>query len=227
MRSEGESADDEFKKTLSALRAVVTGHDALEVLARVAFAMFMRIAGLARDPTRKGVEVWHVEILQALAASAPRRTNDGRTDYAGPAQASIDLLEDNGQAYRKTWLRKLTADPVADDRLELISLLRDWTMAIRGSRHVHQTEEFSRALTAAVDITFRQEHHCSPDDFVTVLLEAIATLERRMRSHLQWMKSWMRKRSGIAMIKAFTQPLDPDVAAFIEADLLPTALKGA
>ena len=49
MKAEGESAHDEFEKTLSSLRGLVTGHDALEVLARVAFTMFMRIAGLARD----------------------------------------------------------------------------------------------------------------------------------------------------------------------------------
>ena len=222
MKAEGEVAQNEFERTLSALRELVTGHDALEVLARVAFSMFMRIAGLSRDPMRKGVEVWHVEILQALAASAPRRTDDDeRIDYAGPAHESIDLLEDNGQAYRKTWLRKLTADPAFNDQLELISLLRDWTMAIRGSRHSHQTEEFSRALAAAVDSAFRREHHCSPDDFVTMMLGAIATLDRRMRSHLEWVKSWIRKRSGIAMIKAFTQPIAADVAARIEADLLP------
>lgn len=222
MKAEGEVAQDKFERTRSALRELVTGHDALEVLARVAFSMFMRIASLQRDPTLKGVEVWHVEILQALALSAPRRTDsDERIDYAGLAQASIDLLEDNGQAYRKTWLRKVTADPASNDQLELISLLRDWTMAIRGSRHGHQTEELSRALATAVDPAFRREHDCNPDEFVTTMLGAIATLDGRMRSHLEWVKSWIRKRSGIAMIEAFTQPIAADVAARIEADLLP------
>ena len=81
-----------------------------------------------------------------------------------------------------------------------LSLLRDWTMAIRGSRHTYQTEEFARALAAAVDVTFRQEHRCSPDDFVTMMLGVIATLEERMQAHLEWLRRWMRKRSGIARI---------------------------
>ena len=54
-----------------------------------------------------------------------------------------------------------------------------------------------------------------------MMLGAIAALDRRMRLHLEWVKSWIRKRSGIAMIKAFTQPIAADVAARIEADLLP------
>lgn len=219
----GEAAQVTFDETLSALRDTITGQDALEVLARVAFTMFFRIAGLQRDPNRKGIEVWHVEILQALALSAPRRENgdDPEPDAAGAAQTSIDLLEENGQAYRRTWLRKLTVDAEQNDRQELISLLRDWTMAIRGSRHVHQTEEYARALAAACGGAFRQEHGCNSDALVIMLLGSIATIESRLRTHVDWVRSWMRKKSGIGMIKAFIQPLSAEVAARIEADLLP------
>lgn len=148
----GDTAQRTYETTLSQLRVLITEHDAVEVLARVAFAMFFRIAGLQKEPGKKGIEVWHVEILQALALSA-ERVDDGKgagIDVARFTQDSIDLTEENGQAYRHTWLRKLTADLEQNDRLELLSLLRDWTMAIRGARHVHQTEEYASALAAAV-----------------------------------------------------------------------------
>jgi hypothetical protein len=102
-----------------------------------------------------------------LALSA-ERIDDGEgagIDVAGFTQDSVDLLEKNGHAYRHTWLRKLTADQERNDRLELSSLLRDWTMAIRGARHVHQTEEYDRALAAARSFAARsidRSDHAAP-----------------------------------------------------------------
>lgn len=219
----GDTAQRTYETTLSQLRVLITEHDAVEVLARVAFAMFFRIAGLQKEPGKKGIEVWHVEILQALALSA-ERVDDGKgagIDVARFTQDSIDLLEENGQAYRHTWLRKLTADLEQNDRLELLSLLRDWTMAIRGARHVHQTEEYASALAAAVRETFRRQHGCDPDDLITVMLGAIETINRRLESHMAWLRSWMRKKSGIAMIRAFVEPLSAEVAAKVEAEMMP------
>lgn len=219
----GDTAQKTYETTLARLRGLITEHDALEVLARVAFAMFFRIAGLQKEPDKKGIEVWHVEILQALALSA-ERADDGEgadVDVAGFTQDSIDLLEENGQAYRHTWLRKLTTDLEHNDRLELLSLLRDWTMAIRGARHVHQTEEYARALAAAVQETFRRQYGCNPDDLITVMLGVIETIKRRLESHVAWLRSWMRKKSGIAMIQAFVEPLSTEVAAKIEAEVMP------
>lgn len=219
----GDTAQTAYETTLFRLRDLITEHDAIEVLARVAFAMFFRIAGLQKEPDKKGIEVWHVEILQALALSA-ERVDDGEgagIDVAGFTQDSIDLLEKNGQAYRRTWLRKLTADLEQNDRLELLSLLRDWTMAIRGARHAHQTEEYARALAAAVRETFRRQHGCDPDDLITVMLGAIGTINRRLEAHLVWLRGWMRKRSGISMIRAFVEPLSAEVAAKVEAEVMP------
>jgi hypothetical protein len=219
----GDTAQATYETTLSRLRGLITQHDAIEVLARVAFAMFFRIAGLQKEPDKKGIEVWHVEILQALALSA-ERVDDGEgagIDIAGFTQDSIDLLEENGQAYRHTWLRKLTADLGHNDRLELLSLLRDWTMAIRGPRHVHQTEEYARALAAAVREPFRRQHGCDPDDLITVMLGVIKTIDQRLQSHMVWLRSWMRKKTGIAMIQAFVEPFSAEVAAKVQAEVMP------
>src|SRR5437660_11370537 len=75
----GDTAQRTYETTLSQLRVLITEHDAVEVLARVAFAMFFRIAGLQKEPGKNGTEVLHVEILQALALSCER----GDDGYGG------------------------------------------------------------------------------------------------------------------------------------------------
>lgn len=151
----GVGARAEFDETLVALRTGLTDLDPLEVLARAALSLTFRIATMQFEPDKKGVEVFHIEILQALALSGERRI-DADSDFPATTQASIDLIDRNGQAYRGLWLRKLGIDPALNQREELIALLQSWTMAIRGPRHVHQTQEFLRAICAGVDGAFRQ-----------------------------------------------------------------------
>lgn len=219
-KAAGVGARAEFDETLAALRTGLTALDPLEVLARTALSLTFRIAAMQLKPDKKGVEVFHVEMLQALALSGERRI-DADGDFPATTQASIDLIDRNGQAYRGLWLRKLGTDPALNQREELIALLQSWTMAIRGPRHAHQTQEFLGAMCAGVDGAFRQEFGCSPSAVVAVLSGLIDILGSRVQQHMNWLKGWMRKKSGLAMIDGYVHGLpDPD-AEKIRADLLP------
>lgn len=217
----GAAARTEFDETLRLLRAAITGVDAIEVLARAAVSLILRLAHLEQNPTEKGVEVFHVEILQALALSAPRVADNDHDNYSQIAVSCVDLIERNGQAYRHLWLRKITADAARNHREELIALLQSWTMAIRGPRHPHQTQELLSGLAKGVDQVFRQTFKCSPVHVVAVLNGMIETLERRMQDFRTWMMTWGRKSSGIAMIQSFVATASEESAAFIREQALP------
>jgi hypothetical protein len=219
-KAAGAGARAEFDETLIALRTGLTDLDPLEVLARAALSLTFRIATMQFEPNKKGVEVFHVEILQALALSGERRI-DADSDFPAATQASIDLIDRNGQAYRGLWLRKLGTDSALNQREELIALLQSWTMAIRGPRHAHQTQEFLRAMCAGVDGAFRQEFGCRPSAVVAVLSGLIDMLGSRIKQHMEWLKGWMRKKSGLAMIDGYVHGLADREAEKIRADLLP------
>ncbi|MES3093868.1 hypothetical protein O6027_19900 [Sphingomonas aerolata] len=216
----GVIARAEFDETLNALRTGLTGLDPLEVLARAALSLTMRIATMESKPDQKGLEIFHVEILQALALSGERRIA-AIGDFPATTQASIELIDRNGQAYRGLWLRKIGTDPVLNQREELIALLQSWTMAIRGPRHAHQTQEFLRAMCAGVDDAFRQEFGCRPSAIVAVLNGLIDMLGSRIRQHMDWLKGWMPKKSGVAMIEGYVRGLSDAEAEDIQANLLP------
>lgn len=220
-RARGDAARVEFDTTLAELRSQLAALDPIEVLARVAFSMFLRIAGLAADPSRKGVEVFHVELLQALVLTAPRCPPRVDDDYSSVTQSSIELIERNGQAYRRRWLGKLGTDAAHNQREELIGLLQTWTMAIRGPRHAYQTAAFLEAMAVALGQTFHQRFACRPRDVITMLDGVIKAIEIRTQEHLEWLRSWIRKSSGIAMIDAFVRDLTPEEAASIRREALP------
>jgi hypothetical protein len=69
-KAAGVGARAEFDDTLLALRAGLTNLDPLEVLARTALSLTFRIATMQFESDKKGVEVFHVEVLQALACRA-------------------------------------------------------------------------------------------------------------------------------------------------------------
>jgi hypothetical protein len=95
-KAAGVGARAEFDETLVALQTGLTDLDPLEVLARTALSLTFRVATMQFEPDKKGVEVYHVEILQALALSSERRI-DADGDFPATTQASIDLIDRNGQ----------------------------------------------------------------------------------------------------------------------------------
>lgn len=220
-QKKGEWARGEVDSTLASLHELLGSRDAVEILARMSLELIARIAQMNKEPMKEGLEVFHVELLQALALSAPRRQALPDDDYAGLAAKLAKLVERNGQAYRHRWLLKLGADAKANRRHELIAALQDWTLAIRGPRHIRQTRAYLAGLSTLIAPTFRPVFSCEPQAFADALSGIIDLIDRKFQDHHAWMGSWMRKKSGIAMIDAFAARLPPDDAGSLRAQALP------
>ena len=189
----------EFDRTLQALLAAVTSADQVEMLARVGFSLALGDSGKERDPRHGGVEVFHVEILQALALSQPRRLALPGDDYPEITQSSIDLIKSNAKAYRSLSKIKVTDEIAANQRQELIALVQSWTLAVRGSRHAHQTRDYIAATAAAIDTSFGHHLGCKASSVVEMPENIVRRLERRLIEHIDGLRAWMRKKSGIAI----------------------------
>ena len=218
--SRADAAQREFKETRELLQARVTGSDGLELLARSAFAMFFHIAKPESRRSATGPEVFHLELLQALVLSAHGH-GDGEIDETLDATGALDLIRRNAEAYRRLWLRKIGPDPETNRREELIGILQGWTLAVRGPRHPHQTREYVEALTSFIAPTFRQAYGCDADDVVKLLYSLHSLLERRVGEHIEWVRSWIRKSSGIAMIESFLASAAPEDVPWIRDETLP------
>ncbi len=219
-RAQAAAAQAEFEETREAIRDRLNEWDGLELLSRAAFAMFFHLAKPESRRAATGPEVFHLELLQALvlgAAQAPQ----GGADSPLEAATLLDLVRRNAEAYRRLWLRKVSSDQERNSREELISILQGWTLAVRGPRHPHQTKEYLEALASAVEPTFRQSYRCSAQEVVQLLFSVRTLLERRVDEHMQWVRTWFRKSSGIAMIEAFVATASTDDARWIREETLP------
>jgi hypothetical protein len=213
--AEGNAGRAEFDGTLQALLAAINGVDQVEVLGRVALALLLRSSTLGRNPHGKGIEIFHVEILQALALSQARNTIVQDNNYAKVTQTCIDLMARNGQAYQKISKLKIVSNVSENERQELIALVQNWTLTVRGPRHAYQTQEYCRAMAVAIDGPFLDHFLCSASDVLDMLEIIRQLLHERVQAHIDGIRSWLLKKSGHAMVEAFVRSLPIDQASRI------------
>lgn len=206
----GAAARLDFERTLAALRDQVTQEDPVEALSRAAFSLTLgqsRPRPAAKPPS---LEVFHLEILQALSLSAKRTRKGSVEDASAHAQRNFDLINANGRAYKGMAEAKLVADSAANERQALLDLVRLWTFAVRGARHAHQTEEYAAAFASRMERYFRPVYGCSAAAVLAMLKNIVGLIERRLQAHVAGLHSWMMKSTATAMVSAYAAAY-PDV----------------
>lgn len=221
--SEGAVARKAFDSSLEQLRALMARDDPVEVLARVAFSLVLRLSAGETQKKPSSLEIFHLEILQALALASPAAAARPDTDYPKITQAALDLIRENGQAYLNLGRSNVTADLIANRQVEALNLVRNWTLAVRGKRHPHQTRELTREIATEVDPTFQQVYGCRATSLYDAILGLADQLEQRIRGHVNSARGWAQSKSPTRMLERFVEGLEPEAAAKVRADLAPFA----
>lgn len=214
----GSIATDHFRSTLAALIKETTAVDALEFLARAAFSVIIHGLTPSKRGQKPGLELFHLELIQALALSRQRAASDHKTDYPLVTERIIDLIGRNAQAYKDQVKSKVSPDTAENRRQEMLNLIQRWTLAVRGSRQGFQTRQYASELAMSVNGSFRYHYGCDATEVVAALSAIIDICESRVRAHLDDMRAWMtRKSSGKAMLESFIRNLEPNEQAEISS----------
>lgn len=214
----GSIATDHFRRTLAALIEETTAVDALEFLARAAFSVIIHGLTPSKRGQKPGLELFHLELIQALALSRQRAASDPKTDYPLVTERIIDLIGQNAQAYQDQVKCKVSPDTAENRRQEMLNLIQRWTLAVRGARQGFQTQQYASELAMSVNGSFRYHYGCDATEVVAALSAIIDICESRVRAHLDDMRAWMtRKSSGKGMLEAFIRNLEPNEQAEISS----------
>lgn len=212
-RAEGASAQSSFKTTLADLESLVRESDGVEVMARLAFSL---LYSLGRDPQRQKrqtVQVFHLELLQALYLSKPRTATDADADHAAMAGRAMTLIADHATAFLDRSSGRIADDPTEDARLALVDQVQRWSLAVRGARHIHQTLGFLKDVAPSLDVAFRRKFGCSLDEVVKLIEGFFDLLSQRFNADRDWRRKWMWERGSRAYkVDAFCARL-PEYAA--------------
>lgn len=213
----GRAAAERFQRTLASLVAESTSVDGLEILARAGFSVIMSTFSEKKHSRKPGLELFHLELIQALALSRARAAGDPSVDYPGVTQRIIDLIGENAQAYQEQAKSKVTADRAVNRQQEMLNLIQRWKLAVRGARQGFQTREYASDLASSVNLSFRHHYGCDATAVVAALSAVADICQKRLEVHLENMRTWMTKKSGSAMLEAFIQDLEPRTQADITA----------
>ncbi|MGR9159693.1 hypothetical protein [Rhizobium leguminosarum] len=207
----GSIATDLFRQTLAKLVEETTAVDALEFLARAAFSVIIHGLNPSKPGHKSRLELFHLELIQALALSRHRAASDPKTDYPLVTERIIDLIGQNAQAYQDQAKSKVSSDAAENRRQEMLNLIQRWTLAVRGPRQGFQTRQYASELAMSVNGSFRHHYGCDATEVVAALSAIIDICESRVQAHLEDMRAWMtRKNSGKAMLEAFIRNLEPN-----------------
>lgn len=207
----GSVAADLFRQTLAKLVEQTTSVDALEFLVRAAFSVIIHGLNPSKPGHKSRLELFHLELIQALALSRHRVTADPETDYPLVTERIIDLIGQNARAYQDQTKSKVSPDAAENRRQEMLNLIQRWTLAVRGPRQGFQTRQYASELAMSVNGSFRHHYGCDATEVVAALAAIIDICESRVQGHLEEMRAWMtRKNSGKAMLEAFIRNLEPN-----------------
>ncbi len=213
----GNIAADHFRRTLAALVEEATAVDPLEFLARIAFSVIMRGSTPSKPGEKSRIELFHLELIQALALSRPREVSDPKTDYPLVTERIIDLIGENAQAYQDQARSKVSSDVAENSRQEMLNLIQRWTLAVRGARQGFQSREYASDLAISINASFRHNYGCDATEAVAVLSAIIDICQNRVQAHIDGMRGWMTKTSTKTMLEAFLRNLEPAEQAEISA----------
>ncbi|MEZ2410408.1 hypothetical protein AB6806_26775 [Bosea sp. RCC_152_1] len=218
----GSAAAALFEETLNSLIKETTSVDALEILARAGFSVILRgVRPEEQQIGKPGLQLFHLELIQALALSRGRSSPVSDTDYPGNTQRVIDLIAENSRAYCDRAKSKMSADAAANRRQNLLARIQEWTLIVRGARQGFQTREYATDLAKAINPTFRHHIGCDATEVVVALSTIIETTKHRLRGLMDEARAWSQKKTGISMIEAFVQRLPPELRSVAKEKALP------
>lgn len=221
----GAAAAAELATTLDELKDLLVQGNQVEILARAGIQ-----ATLAQRPRKKAaqatnMQVFHVELLQALSLASPRRQDTASPDFPKLASDAMALIDRNQRAYQGLSKSRITADPAENDRRELIDLVRNWTLAVRGARHPKQTRHYTADMANAVDAVFRNAYGCSAVAVVQTIETVVTLTEKRLQALIETTRPWLTKASPKAMLEAYVADLEPEAALGVRTAVAPFADK--
>lgn len=221
----GAAAAVEFAASLSELRDLLLSADQVEVLARAGIQ-----ATLAQRPRNRAtravdLQIFHVELLQALCLAGPRHEDSAPPDFPKLASSAMALIDQNQRAYRGMAQTRVSADAAENDKRELIDLVRNWTLAVRGPRHPRQTRHYAADMAKAVDAVFRNAHGCSAVATLHALETVVTLTEQRLRALIEQAGPWLSQTSPKRMLEVYVAELDETDAAAVRAAIAPFADK--
>lgn len=217
----GQVAAETFDETLRELVETIGRADAVEILSRAGFYLLIRSPSRPKQPREENFELSHLELIQALALTMPRGLGKADTDYPMITSKVLGLVGRNVASYPDRAERKMTGNVANDERTRLLGLIQNWTLTVRGARHEFQTRRYVFALAKIVDDSFCHHHGCTATSLVKATGRFYNLIEERLQLERAYFHRWVRKKSGIAMIRAFVGELDDITKAEILAAVMP------
>lgn len=96
----GATAATEFTASLAELRALLRSGDQVEVLARAGIQATLAQRPHKRTAKAVDLQIFHVELLQALCLAEARQEDAGSADFPELASSAMALIDRNQRAYR-------------------------------------------------------------------------------------------------------------------------------
>ncbi|WP_394887487.1 hypothetical protein ACG873_21645 [Mesorhizobium sp. AaZ16] len=106
----GSVATDHFLQTLAALVEETTNVDALEFLARASMSVIIHGLNPSKRVDESDLQLFHLELIQALALSRKHIACDSNTDYPAVTERITRLIRQNAKAYQDQEKSKVSPD---------------------------------------------------------------------------------------------------------------------
>lgn len=221
----GAAAAAELATTLTEFKDLFVQGDQVEILARVGIRSTLALHRRTKAEQETNMQVFHVELLQALSLASPRSVDTVSPDFPKLTSDAMALVDRNRRAYQDLYKSRITAHPAENDRRELIDLVRNWTLAVRGERHPKQTRRYTADMANAVDTVFRNAYGCSAVAVVQTIENVVILTEKRLRALIETTRPWLKKASPKAMLEAYVANLEPEAALEVRTAVAPFADK--
>ena len=217
-RSEGSVAQATFERTLAELQQLVTTIDGVEAMARLALTLQYGLGQEAKRGSGPNIQVFHLELLQALFLAKPRVVEAKGVNYPEVTDRAMQLIARHALAFLDRSSARASADELEDAKLTLVDQAQRWTLAVRGARHIYQTLAFLADLSPTMAVGFRRKFGCSLSEAVKFLEGVFDLLSHRLTEDRAWRRTWFWNRtSRVGMVEAFCAPLTPDFADEVRA----------
>jgi hypothetical protein len=215
-RARGPTARILASQAFADLRAELAEVDSVEVLARAAFSLQLR--GPPPSSKESVLEVFHVELLQAISLARPRPLYAHNIDYPAVTDRVLRLVKRHAFAYLGQDQHGLPLNSAEGAPQFQIHRVRSWSFTVRGPRHTHQTRDFLNEQARAVDEAFTDVFGCTLSAALTLFDAVYDLLNARLKAELDWRRTWLRDRcSRHRRIELFLAGFPEDAADRLRA----------
>lgn len=217
--SAGKDAGEQFEASLASLRELLASADQVEILARAGIQATLAQRPRKRKSAAIELQIFHVELLQALSLADERQQDRTLRDFPALASSAMTLIDQNQRAYRNKSKAKITSDVAENAKRDLIDLVRGWTLAVRGPRHPQQTRRYVSEIATQVEAVFRNAYGCGALAVVEALETVVTLTEKRLQTLIEETGPWVTKSSPKTMLETYVAGLSSEDAAAVRANV--------